>query len=270
VDEDAGARKPEEQAATTGCLSELSYGHPREDWPDRLTEPYEPSPDELDLLHSQVPGHRWNGWRRLTGDEDYYAACSCGWRSTETGSVNPMLRQVQDHLDAVRAVRGWRPAPRTAQAPGRAGHENDASQHDLRQRRARELDAAMENQQRLLSQTLGHSTDLLAASEEQADRLAAALQHAAARIAPESATTAASARRAETLQRRADRAKEVRDHIVAAAGALAAIAEEVALLHRDRETSHEKAVDWIYGERLPPPTEAEPLSTWPTRSSVGS
>ena len=40
-------------------------------------------------------------------------------------------------------------------------------------------------------------------------------------------------RRAEALQRRADRAKEVRNHIVAAAGALAAIAEEVALLSLD-------------------------------------
>jgi hypothetical protein len=46
----------------------------------------------------------------------------------------------------------------------------------------------------------------------------------------------------------------VRDHIVAAAGALAAIAEEVALLNQGRQTGHEKAVDWIYGERLLQPT----------------
>jgi hypothetical protein len=94
----------------------------------------------------------------------------------------------------------------------------------------------VESQHRRLSQALEHSTDLLAASEEQADRLVAALQHAAAGVAPEWARTEASVRRAEDLQRRADRAKEVRDHIVAAAGALAAIAEEIALLHQHRET----------------------------------
>jgi len=87
MDEDARSREPEEQDAGTRGLSEPGSGHRREDWPDPLREPYEPAQDELDLLHSQVPGHRWNGWRRLTGDEDYYAACSCGWRSTETGYV---------------------------------------------------------------------------------------------------------------------------------------------------------------------------------------
>ena len=87
MDEDTRAGQPEGQAAEVRHQWELSYGHRREDWPDPLREPYEPAQDELDLLHSQVPGHRWNGWRRLTGDEDYYAACSCGWRSTETGYV---------------------------------------------------------------------------------------------------------------------------------------------------------------------------------------
>ncbi len=254
MDENTGAREPEEQAAKTRRLSELSCGHRREDWPDLLRESYEPTQDELGLLHSQVPGHRWNGWRRLTGDEDYYAACSCGWRSTETGCVSSMLVQVKDHLDAVRAVRGWHPA---SQAADRAGQENDASQHDLRQQRTRELYAAVESQQRRLSQALEHSTDLLAASEDQAYRLAAALQHAAARVAPESVKTEASVRCAEALQRRADSAKEVCNHIVAAAGALAAIAEEVALLNQDREAGHEKAVDWIYGERLLQAAEAQ-------------
>lgn len=259
MDENTGAREPEEQTARTRRQWELSHGRQRQDWPGPLREPYEPTQDELGLLHSRVPGHRWNGWRRLTGDEGYYAACSCGWRSTETGYVSPMLRQVQEHLDAVRAVRSWRAASGAAQAPGRAGHENDASQHGLRQQRARELCAAVESQQRRLSQALEHSTDLLAASEDQADRLVAALQHAAARVAP-GATTEASVRRAEELQRRADRAKEVRDHIVAAAGVLAAIAEEVALLNQDRETGHEGAVDWIYGERLLQPAGAQPSS----------
>jgi hypothetical protein len=112
-----------------------------------------------------------------------------------------------------------------------------------------------EDEQRL-SQALAHSADLLSASEEQADRLVAALQHAAAGVAPEWARTEASVRRAEELQRRADRARQAHNHIVAAAGALAAIAEEVALLNQARETGHEKAVDWIYGERLLQPTEA--------------
>ncbi len=260
MDESTEAREPEEQAAKTGRPSELSHGHWRQDRPDPLKEPYELAQDELGLLHSQVPGHRWNGWRRLTGDEDYFATCSCGWRSTETGSARPMLRQVKDHLDAVRAVRGWRPASGAAQAPGRAGQESDAIEHDLRQQRAHELYAAVESQQCRLSQALEHSTDLLSASEDQADRLVAALQHAAARVAPERAGTEASVRRAEALQRRADRAKQVRNHIVAAAGTLAAIAEEIALLNQDRETGHEKAVDWIYGERLLQPTEAQPSS----------
>jgi hypothetical protein len=260
MDENTRAREPQEQAAETRRQWELSYGHRRQDWPDPLREPYEPAQDELDLLQCQVPGHRWNGWRRLTGDEDYFAACSCGWRSTETDYVSPMLRQVQEHLDAVRVVRGWRPAARTAQAPGLAGQQHDASQHPLREERMRELDVAVQSQQQRLSQALEHSTDLLAASEDQADRLAAALKHAAARVAQEPARTEASMRRAEGLHRRAGRAREVRDHIIAAAGALAAIAEEVVLLSRDRETGPGTAVDSIYGEPLLQATKAHPSS----------
>ena len=103
MDETAGARDPQEQTAKTWYLWKWHYGPEHGDWPDPLREPCELAPDELDLLHSQVPGHRWNGWRRLTGDEDYYAACSCGWRGAETDYVSPMLGQVQEHLDAVRA-----------------------------------------------------------------------------------------------------------------------------------------------------------------------
>lgn len=231
MNENAKAGEPEEQAAKTGCQRELGRGHRHEDWPDPLREPYEPTQDELGLLYSQLPGHRWSAWRRLTGDEDYYAACSCGWRSTETRYVSPMLGQAKDHLDAVRAIRGWGQA---RLAPDRGGQEHDAIQHE----RARELYAAIESQQRRLSQALEHSTDLLSASEQQADRLAAALQHAADRAAPEWAKTEALVQRAEALRRRAERAKEVRDHIVATAGALAAIAEEIALLNQDQETRH--------------------------------
>ena len=260
MDENARAREPEEQATAARRLVELSRGHRREDWPDPSTEPYEPTQDELELLHSQVPGHRWNGWRRMTGDEVYFAACSCGWRSTETGCVSPMLRQTQEHLDAVRAVRGWRPAPRKMQVPGQAGQGDDAFRYHVRQEHTRELLAGVENQQRHLSQALKRSTDLLSTSEEQADRLVAALQHAAARVAPERAKTEASVRRAEVLRGRADRAEAVRNHIVAAAGALAAIAEEIALLNQGRGTDKGKAADWIYGDRLLLPAEAEPSS----------
>ena len=98
------ARALQEQAARSRDLRELSYGRGHGDWPDPLAEPAELTQDELGLLNSQVPGHHWNGWRRLTGDEDYYAACSCGWRSTDTGDVSPMLRQVKAHLDAVPAI----------------------------------------------------------------------------------------------------------------------------------------------------------------------
>jgi hypothetical protein len=195
TDENDEARAPEEQATNTRRQREFSYGYRREDWTDPLREPYEPAQDELDLLHSQVPGHRWSSWRRLTGDEDYVAACSCGWCSTETGYVSPMLCQVQDHLDAVRAVRGERPE----RAPGQAGQERETSQHEVRHQRTRELYAAAESQHRRLSRALERSTDLLSASEEQADRLAAALQHAAAGTAPEWAKTEASVRRAEAL-----------------------------------------------------------------------
>jgi hypothetical protein len=62
------------------------------------------------------------------------------------------------------------------------------------------------------------------------------LQHAEAGVAPERAKTADSARRAEELERRVDRAQEMRNRIVAAAASLAAIAEEVALLNQDQVT----------------------------------
>jgi hypothetical protein len=239
VDEHDKARDPEEQAADTRHQSEFNHRPRPVDWPDPLRAPYEPTQDELDLLHSRATGHRWHGWRRLTADEDYYAACSCGWRSTETGSVSPMLRQVKEHLDAVWAIRGGRPPARTTPARTRDQGERDAGQREIRpDERTRELYVAVNNQQERLSHTLGRSTDLLSASEEQADRLVAALEYAAARIAPDWARTGASVRRAEVLQRRLERAKELRTGIVAAAAALAAIAEEAALVHRDLKTRH--------------------------------
>jgi hypothetical protein len=163
------ARALKEQSARSRDFRELSYvrGHWREDRPGPLSEPHEAAPDGLGSLHSQVPGHRWNGWRRL---------------------------------------------------------------------------------------------DLLSASEDQAGRLVAALEHAAARVAPEWAKTEASVRRAETLQHRAERARELRNGIVAAAAALAVIAEEIAGIHLGLGTSHQEAVDQIYGERLMQPPTAQPSS----------
>ena len=70
----AKGRDPPEQAARTRRLCEPGHVCSHRDWPDPLTDPGELTPDELDLLQSHVPGHRWDGWRRLTGDEDYVAA----------------------------------------------------------------------------------------------------------------------------------------------------------------------------------------------------
>jgi hypothetical protein len=78
MDENDEAREPEEQTDKVWYLWKWNYGPRDEDWPGPLRQPCEPTQDELDLLHSQVPGHRWNGWRRLTGDEDYYAASPAG------------------------------------------------------------------------------------------------------------------------------------------------------------------------------------------------
>ena len=185
-------------------------------------EQYEPTQAELDLLHSQVPGHHWDCWRRLTGTEDYYAACSCGWRSSDAGHVSPALGQVKDHLNAVRRSLGWGPV---AEPPARDERE-----------RAHELFASVESQQERLAETVGHFGDLLAANEEQADRRVAALERAAASAAREQTTAAI--RRAEALQRRLERAKELRRGIVSAAAALAVVAEEIAWIHQDLETRH--------------------------------
>ena len=108
----------QEQTARTDHVRKLGTGCRWEDWRDSLTEPCEPTPDELELLQSQVAGHRWDGWRRLTDDEDYFAACSCGWRSSETGGLGPMLCQAKEHLDAVLAGTR-RAAANTGTGPGR-------------------------------------------------------------------------------------------------------------------------------------------------------
>lgn len=235
MEQNARAGDQRDQSAVTGQPPELIHGRRGADRPDPLTEPCELAHDELELLQGKVAGHRWDGWRRLTGVEGYFAACSCGWRGTETDCVSPMLRQVTEHLDAVRAVRDGHPSARAV--PARDQRERSAGQRELRpDERSRELYASVQGQHKRLSQALERSADLLAASQEQAGRLVAVLEHAAANVAPEWARTQAAAQSAGTLQRRAERTKELRDGIVAAAGALAAIAEEVALAGQDPET----------------------------------
>ena len=122
----------------------------------------------------------------------------------------------------------------------------------------RELYAAAERQQRRLFQALGQSADLLSASEEQADRLVVALEHSAARVAPEWVNTEVLVRRTEALQHRVERARELRNGIVAATAALAVIAEESAAICLGLDTGREEAIDWIYGERLIQPSTAKP------------
>jgi hypothetical protein len=237
MEENTEARGLKEQAVITGQRRELSCGHRREDWPSPPPVGYEPGQGEFDLPVGKMSGHRCDGWRRMTGDEGYFAGCSCGWRSAETGHVSLMLCQVEEHLDAVRAVRGGRPSARAARAPGR-----DEREVGLRERRpderTRELDALVEGQHARLSQAVEHSADLVSASQDQAERFVAVLEHAAARVAPEWAKTGAAARREEALRRQAERAKEWRNGIVAAAGALAAIAHEVALAGQELETCY--------------------------------
>lgn len=222
------ARDLQGQTARTSHVRKLGNGYSWGDWRDSLTEPCAPTPDELELLQSQVAGHRWDGWRRLTGDEDYFAACSCGWRSSETGGVGPMLCQAKEHLAAVLQVRGGRPSTR---APARDEGERDASEREMRpDERARELCVAVGGQQRRLSQSLRHSTDLLSACGDQADRLVAALERG------EWAKTRASAQSAEAVQHKVGRARELRKAIIAAGTALAAISEEVAWIDQDPGT----------------------------------
>jgi len=261
MEKNARARDQREQSAIARQPWGLIFGHRGEDRPDPLTEPCELAHDELELLQGKVAGHRWDGWRRLTGNEAYFAACSCGWRGTETGCVSPMLRQVTEHLDAVRAVRGGRPSTRTA--PVRDERERGAGQREMRSdERTRELYGSVQSQQRRLSQALEHSADLLAACGEQADRLVAALEHAAANVAPEWARTQAAAQSAEALQRRAARAKELHTGIAAAAGALAAIAQEVTLAGQDLETG------WLSGSAENRRLASEPAQQGGRREGV--
>ena len=63
-------------------------------------------------------------------------------------------------------------------------------------------------------------------------------EHAAAKVAPDWAKTGASVRREQALQCQVERVKEWRSGIVAAAGALAAVAEEVAPAGQDLETHY--------------------------------
>ena len=220
MDVNGKARNLQGQAARTSHVRKLGTGYSWGDWRDSLTKPCAPTPDELELLQSHVAGHRWDGWRRLSGDEVYFAACSCGWRSSETDAVGPMLCQAKEHLAAVWQARGGRPSTRV---PARDEGERDASEREMRPDEcARDFSAAVDGQQRRLPQSLRQATDLPPAGADQADRLEAALERG------EWAKTRASTPGAETVQHKVERARELREAIVAAAAALAAIAEEIA------------------------------------------
>ena len=223
MDENDKARALEEQAARSRDLRELSYGRGHGDWHDPPAESADLTQDELGLLSSQVQGHHWNGWRRLTGDEDYYAACSCSWRSTDTGGVGPMLVQVKDHLNAIRQSRGWPPSHghrhRTSPGPipARVGPCTFAS--------APEGSAPPREASKCGVPVSESLTDLLSASAEQADRLVTELERG------QSARTGASTPIAEIVQHKVERARELRKAIAAAAAALAVITEEIAAIH---------------------------------------
>jgi hypothetical protein len=131
---------------------------------------------------------------------------------------------------------------------------------------ARELYASIEGQQQRLTQTAERFSNVLAANQELADRRVAALEREAARVAQEQEKgqgqeqTTAAAQRAEALQRRLERAKELRKGIVSASAAMAVVAEEITWIHQDLETRHQEEIDWIYGEQLLQSAEAQPSS----------
>jgi hypothetical protein len=244
------ARALEEQAARSrDLLRELSHLHG--DWPDPLVESSEPTQDELDLPYSQVPGHRWNGWYRLTADEDYYAACSCGWRSTETADVRPMLGQVKDHLDAVRQSLGWR---RSARAPGRGESGPDVGGG---------RDRALSRARPRASRDRGRRANAPVPVSEPFDGSAVS-QRGAGRLPRDRAGARGTGKDRGICAKRGDRAAQGR------------ACERVAQGDRRRRggpgdhnggnrrdssgTGHEEAIDWICGERLMQPTEAKPSS----------
>lgn len=234
MDETAGVRDLQEQVAGAGQQEEPSYA-PVEGWRDLSGASPGLTQYELGLLHSQMAGHRWHAWRRLNGYEDYFAACSCGWRSAEVDSLRQVLDQVRDHLKGIQVSRGGRPSPWAAKPPARDEREAGTGQRGMPPaERPRELRASVRDRQERMRQALGRSGDLMSASEEQADRRVAELKHAVTHVTPKRA----SARRAEALQSQLDRAKELRKGIIAAAAALAVIAEEVAWINQDLQSRH--------------------------------
>jgi len=224
VDDNDRGPDPGEQATEQG---EPDGACGPADRPGVLSQPYGLACDEPGSVPGEVVGHCWHGWRRLADAEDYLAVCSCGWRSTTTSEVSPMLYQVKEHLD------GGRPSARAAQPP--AGGEDEASRRVIRPaERARELHAAAGQQEERLSQALERSGDLLSASQEQADRLVTALASTAANLAPERLQAVAPRRLPEALQRQLERARQLRAGIVSSAAALAVIAEELALVNQNK------------------------------------
>lgn len=181
----------------------------------QLEESYEPTPEELRLLEGHLPGHEW----QPLGGNGLLAACSCGWHSIESDFLGPALCQVIDHLNTVRQAYGQhRPGP----APGGRGTGQGETIA-----RARELRASAQAQRNRLAQEMEWSSDLMADSAEHVNDREATLRRAKIR---------ASAQTARGLQRQLEQARRLREQIVAAAGALAMIEEELAWVHRDHAT----------------------------------
>ena len=104
--------------------------------------------------------------------------------------------------------------------------------------RTRELYASVESQQRRLSQALEQSGDLLSATRTRPISSRAVLEHAAAErteCGKDQAHLCGANRLCNAI---GDTVKEWRSGIVAAAGALAVVAGEVALAGQDLETRY--------------------------------
>ena len=136
-----------------------------------------------------------------------------------------MLHQVNEHLEHGPGDTRWAAVTTgTSPGPGR-GHRREMRPDQ----RARELRPAVKGQQRRLSQSLRHSTDLLSACADQAGRLVTALEGG------KWSKTRASAQSAETVQHKVERARELRKAIIATGMTLAGIAEEVDWIDIDED-----------------------------------
>jgi hypothetical protein len=185
----------------------------------QLEKPYEPTPDERCLLEGHLPGHEW----QPLGRNGFLTACSCGWHSTESDFLGPALRQVIDHLDTVRKAYGQHPADPAPTPTGRDTRQRETVAHP------REPRASAHVQRNPLARAGERSSDLMADSAARVNDRDGTLRRTQIR---------ASAQTAPGLHRQLEQARRLREQIVAAAGALAMIEEELAWVHRDHAARH--------------------------------